>query len=194
MVTKQHNGVVHVQKVLSPVENGIEMVLDNVQQLRTVINRIRADSAQSTKPLTMKLNGTLDAAVNGGVSKFEVFFTHDYLEQNPKCKQSVPKLKMLMEELVCVSRPSCELHVGSLWGTFCKCMLHTQKLKCNTCVMLYTYAITKYVICLQKVEFLLCNQNPAYGSMHICTCLSLCNNTIIRVITVMRYNCSTAGA
>lgn len=56
----------------NPVENGIEMVLDNVQQLRTVISRIRADSNQSTNPLTMKLNGTLDAAVNGGVSKFEV--------------------------------------------------------------------------------------------------------------------------
>ena len=57
----------------NPVENGIEMVLDNVQQLRTVINRIRGDSTQSTNPLTMKLNGTLDAAVNGGVSKFEVW-------------------------------------------------------------------------------------------------------------------------
>ncbi len=54
------------------MENGIEMVMDNIQQLRTVINRIRADSSHSTNPLTMKLNGTLDAAVNGGVSKFEV--------------------------------------------------------------------------------------------------------------------------
>lgn len=56
----------------NPVENGIEMVLDNVQQLRTVINRIRSNPSQSTNPLTMKLNGTLDAAVNGGVSKFDV--------------------------------------------------------------------------------------------------------------------------
>ena len=62
-----------LQVVKNPVENGIEMVLDNIQQLRTVINRIRADSSQSTNPLTMKLNGTLDAAVNGGVSKFEVW-------------------------------------------------------------------------------------------------------------------------
>ena len=62
------------QVVKNPVENGIEMVLDNIQQLRTVINRIRADPSQSTNPLTMKLNGTLDAAVNGGVSKFEVWY------------------------------------------------------------------------------------------------------------------------
>ena len=50
----------------------MEMVIDNIQQLRTVISRIRGDSNHSTNPLTMKLNGTLDAAVNGGVSKFEV--------------------------------------------------------------------------------------------------------------------------
>jgi len=50
----------------------MEMVMDNVQQLHTVISRIKGDSSHSTNPLTMKLNGTLDAAVNGGVSKFEV--------------------------------------------------------------------------------------------------------------------------
>ena len=111
----------------NPVENGLEMVLENVQQLKTLINRIRSDPTQSTNPLTMKLNGTLDAAVNGGVSKFEVgtiftpshmvhapsspphlltpsqvFFTHEFLEQNPKCKLLVPKLRVLMEELVSV--------------------------------------------------------------------------------------------
>lgn len=50
----------------------MEMVQDNIHQLRTVISRIRGDSTHSTNPLTMKLNGTLDAAVNGGVSKFDV--------------------------------------------------------------------------------------------------------------------------
>ena len=61
-----------LQIVKNPVENGLEMVMENVQQLRTLINRIRSDRTLSTNPLTMKLNGTLDAAVNGGVSKFEV--------------------------------------------------------------------------------------------------------------------------
>ena len=61
-----------VQRVLNPVENGTDLVTDNITQLRVLINRIKVDSQQSTSPLTMKLNGTLDAAVNGGVSKFEV--------------------------------------------------------------------------------------------------------------------------
>lgn len=78
MVTLYHNIIIDplpylsLQVVKNPVENGMEMVLDNIQQLRTVISRIRGDSTHSTNPLTMKLNGTLDAAVNGGVSKFEV--------------------------------------------------------------------------------------------------------------------------
>lgn len=94
----------------NPVENGMEMVLDNVQQLRTVINRIRADPTQSTNPLTMKLNGTLDAAVNGGVSKFDVFFSPEYLEQNPHCRPLVPRLRLLMEDLSKVLEEGVGLH------------------------------------------------------------------------------------
>ena len=35
------------------------------------MNRVKADR-QNTNPLTMKLNGTLDAAVQGGVANFDV--------------------------------------------------------------------------------------------------------------------------
>lgn len=96
--------------VKNPVENGMEMVLDNIQQLKTVISRIKGDSSHSTNPLTMKLNGTLDAAVNGGVSKFEVFFTDEYLDVNPKSRPLVPQLKTLMEELCQVCEDGVELH------------------------------------------------------------------------------------
>ena len=57
--------------MLNPVENGAELIQDNINQLKTLINRYRTEQ-QNTNPLTMKLNGTLDAAVNGGVSTFDV--------------------------------------------------------------------------------------------------------------------------
>ena len=60
-----------LQTVLNPIENGAELIEDNVNQLRTLINRYRTER-HNTNPLTMKLNGTLDAAVNGGVSNFDV--------------------------------------------------------------------------------------------------------------------------
>ena len=72
------------------MENGTDLVKDNITQLRVLINRIKVDSQQSTSPLTMKLNGTLDAAVNGGVSKFEV------LDSNFNC---VTTLSMLAVRL-----------------------------------------------------------------------------------------------
>ena len=59
------------QTVLNPVQNGAELILDNISQLKTLINRYRSDR-QNTSPLTMKLNGTLDAAVSGGVANFDV--------------------------------------------------------------------------------------------------------------------------
>lgn len=57
--------------VMNPIQNGAELIQDNINQLKTVISRVRNEK-QNTNPLTMKLNGTLDAAVNGGVSLFDV--------------------------------------------------------------------------------------------------------------------------
>ena len=60
-----------LQSVMNPVQNGAELIQDNITQLKTIIHRVRGER-QNTNPLTMKLNGTLDAAVNGGVSNFDV--------------------------------------------------------------------------------------------------------------------------
>ena len=81
------------------MENGAELIQDNISQLKVIIARVRAHR-QNTSPLTMKLNGTLDAAVNGGVSKFDDFFSHVFLSEHPEYKVYIPRLKQLMEELV----------------------------------------------------------------------------------------------
>ncbi len=59
------------QSIINPVENGANLIEDNIAQLKLIMNKVRKDK-QNTNPLTMKLNGTLDAAVNGGVSNFDV--------------------------------------------------------------------------------------------------------------------------
>lgn len=64
--------------------------MDNVEQLKTVIQRIRSDATHSTNPLTMKLNGSLDAAVNGGVSMFEVESNTHYLPSSLQILPSLP--------------------------------------------------------------------------------------------------------
>ena len=59
------------QTVINPVENGADLIQENIAQLHIIMNRVKADR-QNTNPLTMKLNGTLDAAVQGGVANFDV--------------------------------------------------------------------------------------------------------------------------
>lgn len=69
------------QTLINSVENGADLIQDNIAQLKAVMKKVRNDR-QNTNPLTMKLNGTLDAAVNGGVSNFDVSF-HMCLRHDP---------------------------------------------------------------------------------------------------------------
>ena len=59
-----------------------------------------SDRNQSTNPLTMKLNGTLDAAVNGGLRLYEVFFTQEHQQQYPDHVPKIIELRKAMQELV----------------------------------------------------------------------------------------------
>ena len=89
-----------LQTELNPVENAIDTVNDNLQTLQRLYNRVMKDRNQSTNPLTMKLNGTLDAAVNGGLRLYEVFFTEEYQQQNPDHVLKIVQLRKAMQELV----------------------------------------------------------------------------------------------
>lgn len=70
----------------------------------------------------MKLNGTLDAAVNGGLRLYEVFFTDEYQQQNTDHIAKIKQLRKAMQELVSncrivylqLSTYFCELHTNSV--------------------------------------------------------------------------------
>jgi len=65
--------------------------------LRELIIAHRNDSTLPLNPLTMKLNGILDAAVMGGVTKYEnAFFTSEYLMNHEEDEQLIEMLKDLM--------------------------------------------------------------------------------------------------
>lgn len=88
------------QTELNPVENAIDTVNDNLETLQRLYKRVMADRSQSTNPLTMKLNGTLDAAVNGGLRLYEVFFTEEYQIHNVDHVPKINHLRKAMQELV----------------------------------------------------------------------------------------------
>lgn len=56
---------------MSPLENAIEVIENKNLQLRTLITQCQSRQMQNINPLTMCLNGVIDAAVNGGLARYQ---------------------------------------------------------------------------------------------------------------------------
>lgn len=64
-------GVFWPQVEVSPLENAIEVIENKNLQLRTLITQCQTRQMQNINPLTMCLNGVIDAAVNGGLARYQ---------------------------------------------------------------------------------------------------------------------------
>lgn len=84
---------------MSPLENAIEVLENKNQQLRTLISQCQTRQMPNINPLTMCLNGVIDAAVNGGVTRYQTaFFVKDYILNHPEDGEKITRLKELMLE------------------------------------------------------------------------------------------------
>ncbi|EGW09299.1 Dedicator of cytokinesis protein 4 [Cricetulus griseus] len=84
---------------MSPLENAIEVLENKNQQLKALISQCQTRQMQNINPLTMCLNGVIDAAVNGGVSRYqEAFFVKDYILSHPEDGEKIARLRELMLE------------------------------------------------------------------------------------------------
>ena len=61
----------YTQEEVSPLENAVDTVESKNEELQTIITRIEHDSTLSINPLSMTLNGVIDAAVMGGTAKYQ---------------------------------------------------------------------------------------------------------------------------
>lgn len=96
---------------VSPVLNAVETVESKNKELGRIIARLSADKTQSINPLSMILNGVIDAAVMGGIAKYEeAFFNPEYLLKNPNDGHLVDRLKGAIENQVKVLETGLELH------------------------------------------------------------------------------------
>uniref|UniRef100_H3CJ97 Dedicator of cytokinesis 4b n=1 Tax=Tetraodon nigroviridis TaxID=99883 RepID=H3CJ97_TETNG len=86
---------------VSPLENAIEVIENKNLQLRTLITQCQSRQMQNVNPLTMCLNGVIDAAVNGGLARYqEAFFVKDYVLNHPEDGEKIGRLRELMFEQV----------------------------------------------------------------------------------------------
>ncbi|XP_073710037.1 dedicator of cytokinesis protein 4b isoform X3 [Misgurnus anguillicaudatus] len=84
---------------VSPLENAIEVIENKNLQLRTLITQCQTRQMQNINPLTMCLNGVIDAAVNGGLARYqEAFFAKDYITNHPEDGDKISRLRDLMFE------------------------------------------------------------------------------------------------
>ncbi|ELK12672.1 Dedicator of cytokinesis protein 4 [Pteropus alecto] len=84
---------------MSPLENAIEVLENKNQQLKSLAGQCQTRQMQNINPLTMCLNGVIDAAVNGGVSRYqEAFFVKEYILSHPEDGEKIARLRELMLE------------------------------------------------------------------------------------------------
>uniref|UniRef100_UPI00358F211C dedicator of cytokinesis protein 3-like n=1 Tax=Myxine glutinosa TaxID=7769 RepID=UPI00358F211C len=96
---------------VSPLENAIEAVDNKNMELRSLIAQHQEQRAYNINPLSMCLNGVIDAAVNGGIARYqEAFFDKEYHSQHPNDSGKIMKLKELMLEQLDVLALGLSLH------------------------------------------------------------------------------------
>ena len=81
------------------------------QTLKDLILQHYNDRTLSLNPLSLKLHGIVDAAVNGGISNYEkAFFSDLYLQKHPEDEVLIEKLKMLLAEQIPLLEIGVQLH------------------------------------------------------------------------------------
>ncbi|XP_034725347.1 dedicator of cytokinesis protein 3-like [Etheostoma cragini] len=87
---------------VSPLENALSVVENKNQELRTLIGQYQHKQLHGNiNLLSMTLNGVIDAAVNGGIARYqEAFFDKEYIMSHPEDTEKITQLKDLMQEQV----------------------------------------------------------------------------------------------
>ncbi|XP_061582994.1 dedicator of cytokinesis protein 3-like isoform X7 [Cololabis saira] len=87
---------------VSPLENATSVVENKNQELRTLISQYQHKQLHGNiNLLSMTLNGVIDAAVNGGIARYqEAFFDKEYITSHPEDTEKITQLKDLMQEQV----------------------------------------------------------------------------------------------
>ncbi|XP_055773842.1 dedicator of cytokinesis protein 3-like isoform X4 [Salvelinus fontinalis] len=87
---------------VSPLENATYVVENKNHELRTLISQYQHKQIHGNiNLLSMCLNGVVDAAVNGGIARYqEAFFDKEYISSHPEDTEKIIALKDLVQEQV----------------------------------------------------------------------------------------------
>ena len=97
--------------LVHPVQFACETVESKNAELQRFIKEYSVDKNKNISPFTMRLQGNIDAAVNGGVAKYRTaFFSPEFSAENPSEFSSVECLAGLLEEQARLLEEALDLH------------------------------------------------------------------------------------
>ena len=88
-------------EMIAPVHNALISIENKNKELREKIEKVKRAPAGPVDvgPMSMALNGTIDAAVNGGTQKYiEAFLTPQFVQENPDKASIVQQLKLALRD------------------------------------------------------------------------------------------------
>ena len=86
---------------LNPLDIALETVSSKNSEIQTMVDQYKVNPALNINPLSMQLNGVIDAAVMGGVANYDkIFFNAEYIKVHPDHRDGVKRLRELIEEQV----------------------------------------------------------------------------------------------
>ena len=84
-----------------PIENAINSMVDKNQELLDIIKEHKEHLSLNVSPLTMVLNGVIDAAVMGGTNKYrDAFFSESYAVKYPEHVSFISHLQTLISDQI----------------------------------------------------------------------------------------------
>uniref|UniRef100_A0A6P4FAD5 Dedicator of cytokinesis protein 3 isoform X1 n=1 Tax=Drosophila rhopaloa TaxID=1041015 RepID=A0A6P4FAD5_DRORH len=98
---------------LTPVEYACEIISNAGKELSELTVQYKRDPKRNINPFSMRLQGTIDANVMGGISKYqEAFFSEQFLKspQGAGQQANVQRLKALILEQIQILEQALELH------------------------------------------------------------------------------------
>ncbi|XP_055588289.1 dedicator of cytokinesis protein 3 isoform X2 [Uranotaenia lowii] len=98
---------------LTPVEFACETVANVNKELSDLIVQYRLEPKRNLNPFTMRLQGCVDANVNGGFNKYQDAFFSERFNKSPEAREQslhVQRLKRLIFEQMQILRQALDLH------------------------------------------------------------------------------------
>ena len=86
---------------MDPLAIALETVSSKNSEIQSMVDQYKVNSSLNINPLSMQLNGVIDAAVMGGVANYDkIFFNDEHTKQHPENSGRVKHLRELIEEQV----------------------------------------------------------------------------------------------